>query len=126
MRTGPGQILSSETDCETNVEKDVERDFERDGVKDIGKDVERYVERDVERDGANLQVLSVPNRLLGEGLAAQGAVPDVVADNRTVPLVQSGRLVVLKDVYCISLFTMRMLAMMVVVAMMMMVVQKKA
>ena len=57
-----------------------------------------------ERDGANLQVLSVPNRLLGEGLAAQGAVPDVVADNRTVPLVQSGRLVVLKNVlYCMSL-----------------------
>ena len=34
------------------------------------KDVEKYVERNVERDGANLQVLSVPNRLLGEGLAA--------------------------------------------------------
>ena len=62
MRTGPGQILSSETDCEANVEKDVERD----GVKDV----EKYVERNVERDGANLQVLSVPNRLLGEGLAA--------------------------------------------------------
>ena len=62
MRKGPGQILSSETDCETNVEKDVERD----GVKDVEKDVER----DVERDGANLQVLSVPNGLLGEGLAA--------------------------------------------------------
>ena len=66
MRKGPGQILSSETDCETNVEKYVKRDAERDGVKDVEKDVGR----DVERDGANLQVLSVPNRLLGEGLAA--------------------------------------------------------
>ena len=46
MRKGPGQILSSETDCETNVEKDVERD----GVKEVEKDVERDVEREMVRE----------------------------------------------------------------------------
>ena len=39
MRTEPGQILSSETDCETNVEKDVKRDVERDDERDVEREM---------------------------------------------------------------------------------------